>query len=76
MKIVREAMFPDHHLYTLKDLSFIKERSKEVDCIVTTEKDMVKLKELNLDPLPLRALRIDMKIWEEKEFYQRIITIF
>jgi tetraacyldisaccharide 4'-kinase len=76
MKIVREAIFPDHHLYTLKDLSFIKERSKEVDCIVTTEKDMVKLKELNLDPLPLRALRIDMKIWEEKEFYQRIITIF
>ena len=76
MKIVREAIFPDHHLYTMKDLSFIKERGKEVDGIVTTEKDMVKLKELNLDSLPLRALRIDMKIWEEKEFYQRIMTIF
>jgi tetraacyldisaccharide 4'-kinase len=76
MKIVREAIFPDHHLYTIKDLFFIKERGKEVDCIVTTEKDMVKLKELNLDSLPLRALRIDMKIWEEKEFYQRIMTIF
>jgi len=76
MKIVREAIFPDHHLYTIKDLSFIKERVKEVDCIVTTEKDMVKLKKLNLDSLPLRALRIDMKIWEEKEFYQRIMKIF
>jgi len=66
MKIVREAIFPDHHLYTMKDLSFIKERGKEVDGIVTTEKDMVKLKELNLDSLPLRALRIDMKIWRKK----------
>lgn len=76
MKIVREAIFPDHHLYTLNDLSFIKERGKGVDCIVTTEKDMVKLKKLNLDSLPLRALRIDMKIWEEKEFYERIMKIF
>ena len=76
MEIVREAIFPDHHLYTTKDLSFIKEKSKGVDCIVTTEKDMVKLKELNMDHLPLRALRIEMKIWEEKEFYQRIMEIF
>jgi tetraacyldisaccharide 4'-kinase len=76
MKIVREAIFPDHHLYTLKDLSFIKERGKGVDCIVTTEKDMVKLKKLNMDDLPIRALRIEMKIWEEKEFYQRIMEIF
>jgi tetraacyldisaccharide-1-P 4'-kinase len=76
MKIVREAIFPDHHLYTFKDLSFIKERGKGVDCIVTTEKDMVKLKKLNMDDLPIRALRIEMKIWEEKEFYQRIMEIF
>ena len=76
MKIVREAIFPDHHLYTLKDLSYIKERGQGVDCIVTTEKDMVKLKKLNMDDLPIRALRIKMKIWEEKEFYQRIMEIF
>ncbi len=73
---MREAIFPDHHLYTIKDLFFIKEKGKEVDCIVTTEKDMVKLKKLNMDDLPIRALRIEMKIWEEKEFYQRIMEIF
>jgi len=76
MKIVRKAIFPDHHLYTHKDLSSIKEKSKRVDCIVTTEKDMVKLKKLNIDDLPIRALRIEVKIWEEKEFYQRIMEIF
>jgi tetraacyldisaccharide 4'-kinase len=76
MEIVREAVFPDHHLYTAKDLSFIEEIGKEVDCIVTTEKDMVKLKKLNIDHLPLRALRIELKIWEEKEFYQKVMKIF
>lgn len=76
MKIVKEAIFPDHHLYTTKDLSSIEEKSKRVDCIVTTEKDMVKLKKLNMDHLPIRALRIEVKIWEEKEFYQKVMEIF
>jgi len=76
MKIVREAIFPDHHLYTTKDLSFLKEKSKGVDCIVTTEKDMVKLRQLPIGDLPLRALRIEVKIWEEKEFYQKVMEVF
>jgi tetraacyldisaccharide 4'-kinase len=75
-EIVREAVFPDHHLYTAKDLSFIEEKGQGVDCIVTTEKDMVKLKRLNIVHLPLRALRIELKIWEEKEFYQKVMEIF
>jgi tetraacyldisaccharide 4'-kinase len=76
MEIVREAAFPDHHLYTTQDLSFIEEKSKEADYIVTTEKDMVKLKKLKIDHLPIRALRIEVKIWEEKKFYQRVLEIF
>jgi tetraacyldisaccharide 4'-kinase len=76
VEIVREVVFPDHYLYTSKDLSFIEEKAKGVDCIVTTEKDMVKLKRLIIDHLPLRALRIELKIWEEKEFYQMVMEIF
>jgi tetraacyldisaccharide 4'-kinase len=76
MEIKRETIFPDHHRYTAKDLSFIKEKSKGVDCIVTTEKDMVKLKQLPIGHLPLRALRIEVKIWEEKEFYQSVMKVF
>ena len=76
MEIVREAIFPDHHLFTTKDLASIEEKSKGVDWIVTTEKDMVKLKKLNIDRLPIRALRIEMKIWEEEEFYKRVMEIF
>jgi tetraacyldisaccharide 4'-kinase len=76
MKIVREAIFPDHHFYTTKDLSYIEDKAKGADGIVTTEKDMVKLKILNIDHLPIRALRIEVKIWEEEEFFKRIISLF
>ena len=76
MEIVREVIFPDHHLYTTKDLPFIEEKSKGADVIVMTEKDMVKLKKLNMGHLPLRALHIEVKIWEEKEFYRKVMKIF
>jgi tetraacyldisaccharide 4'-kinase len=76
MEILREMIFPDHHLYTTKDLNSIQKKVNKVDLIVTTEKDMVKLMELNISHLPIRALRIEMKIWEEEEFYKRMMEIF
>jgi len=76
MEIVSEAIFPDHHFYMSKDLSSIKEKSKGVDWIVTTEKDMLKLRTLGIDHLPIRSLRIEMKIWEEEAFLKRIISLF
>jgi tetraacyldisaccharide 4'-kinase len=75
-EIVNEAIFPDHHFYTAKDLSSIKERSTGVDFIVTTEKDMLKLRKLGIDHLPIRALRVEMKIWEEEAFFRRVISLF
>lgn len=76
MKIVREAIFPDHHLYTTTDLASIVEKSRGVDWVVTTEKDMLKLKNLDISHLPIRALRVEAKIWEEEEFYKRVMEIF
>jgi len=75
-EILREAIFPDHHFYTDKDLSSIESRSRGVDLIVTTEKDMLKLRTLGIDHLPIRALRIEMKIWEEEAFFERVILLF
>ena len=76
MEIVSEAIFPDHHSYIPKDLSTIKEKSKGADWIVTTEKDMLKLRTLGIGPLPIRSLRIEMKIWEEEDFFRRVISLF
>jgi len=75
-EIIGEAVFPDHHPYTPEDLSSVEEKSKRADCIVATEKDMVKLKELDIRHLPIRALRVKVKIWEEEEFYQMVMKIF
>jgi tetraacyldisaccharide-1-P 4'-kinase len=75
-EIVREAIFPDHHRYRSGDLSSIKEESKRVDWIVTTEKDMLKLRKLGVDDLPVRSLRIEMKIWEEEAFFERVLSLF
>ncbi len=75
-EVVRELVFPDHHSYTLRDVDFIKRSAEEVERVVTTEKDMVKLESWNLNDLPLQALRIQVKIWEEEEFYKRVMEIF
>jgi tetraacyldisaccharide 4'-kinase len=76
MEIVNEAIFPDHHRYTEKDLSSIREKSRGAERVVTTEKDMLKLKDLDLTNLSLRALCIELKIWEEEEFYNRVMEVF
>jgi tetraacyldisaccharide 4'-kinase len=76
MEIVREMIFPDHHRFASKDLIAIEKESREADWIVTTEKDIVKLGGMKIIHRPLFALRIEMKIWEEEEFYKRIMEIF
>jgi tetraacyldisaccharide 4'-kinase len=76
IEIIKEAIFPDHHLYIPEDLITLEKQSKGADQFVTTEKDMVKLMRLNIGHLPIRALRITLKIWEEKEFYQKVMEIF
>jgi tetraacyldisaccharide-1-P 4'-kinase len=50
--------------------------AKEVDWVITTEKDLVKLRRLKIDALPLRALRIEPKIWGEREFLKRVMALF
>jgi len=58
---VKMQIFDDHHHYTTTDCHRICEQAQklEVDLLLTTEKDMIKLKELEFEwPLPLWALKI------------------
>jgi tetraacyldisaccharide 4'-kinase len=75
-KVVREVFFDDHHTYTRKDVLRIEKEAEEVDRVVTTEKDMVKLQFLHVDGLAIMALRIEMKLWEEDEFFERVMKVF
>jgi len=76
MTVVKEMVFSDHHFYTAKDLISIREKVKEVDWVVTTEKDMVKLRMLDIDHLPIWALRIELKVWEEEELFKKVMEVF
>ena len=76
INVIREIIYPDHHVYTAKDVTSLAVHMKEADGIVTTEKDMVKLEGLEIARLPVWALRIRLKIWEEEEFLKTILRIF
>jgi tetraacyldisaccharide 4'-kinase len=76
INIIREIIYPDHHVYTAKDVTSLAGTMKEADGIVTTEKDMVKLKNLGIGRLPVWALRIRFKIWEEEEFLKLVFGLF
>jgi len=76
MEVIKELMFPDHYRYTARDLNSIRKKARDVDWVVTTEKDMVKLHHLSIGLLPLRALRIEAKIWEEEAFFKKVMELF
>jgi tetraacyldisaccharide 4'-kinase len=66
--VCKKMIFPDHHKYTTKDIEDIKRASSDVDLIVTTEKDGVKLGEIFPSDLDIYMLEIDIKINEEARF--------
>ncbi len=59
--IVEEKIYPDHFNYGQKDIDDILERAKNIDAeIVTTEKDFIKI--ANLNHGKINFLKIEMKI--------------
>ena len=55
--------FPDHHSYTAADVAELASWSAAAgaDLVLTTQKDLVKLRAETLGPTPLRALRIGLE---------------
>src|SRR5258708_27695455 len=50
--------YPDHHAYTSADWQTIVNAMRDVDLVITTEKDLVKLEQLPLPRDSLYALRL------------------
>ncbi|MDQ2731188.1 MAG: tetraacyldisaccharide 4'-kinase, partial [Armatimonadota bacterium] len=50
--------FPNHHQYNPIDVCAILRQAEELDAVVTTEKDAVKLADLWCSPVPLLALPV------------------
>lgn len=63
--VVHEVSFSDHHRYTLRDIKSCT-KYKDIDCIVTTEKDAVKLLSMDV-PDHLFYLSIETVIENEEK---------
>ena len=66
-ELAKERMFEDHHLYTIDDIKNILAEAKKMDvnAIVTTEKDAVKIKALldkNPSDIDFYALKLGLDI--------------
>lgn len=68
VNIAAESVYPDHHQYMKSDLAHIfrKAADARVNMIITTEKDMVRLKDLRPDGI--WALRIELAVVEREEW--------
>jgi tetraacyldisaccharide 4'-kinase len=66
--------YPDHHAYTRTDVEDLRNwaRQQATDCmVVTTQKDLVKLRLARLDGRPLWALRIRLHVESGQEALDR-----
>ncbi len=61
-EIVDNIEFPDHHFYSGKDWQRINRAARNVDLIVTTEKDILKLVRFPFAKEKLLALRVEMVV--------------
>ena len=67
--VIREEMiFPDHHRYTEADVRDIRKMTAGAEWALTTEKDIVRLRDVNIENLPIRVLEVRMDIADEKRF--------
>ena len=74
LKFKKHFIFRDHHWYKDKDLNKIKDycNRNNIDTVLTTEKDAVKLRAPNF-----LALHIELEIIEnEQAFYDRLFGIY
>lgn len=67
MNVVEESFFPDHHAFTQDDLDRVTERARGAgaDCIVTTEKDAIRLEGIKPGEVPIYAARLELQSDDE-----------
>lgn len=72
-----EFIYPDHYLYKAKDIEkvFSECAVKNIDTIVTTQKDAVKLRDLNIPDRPrMLVLEIGLEITKGKEILENALS--
>jgi len=68
--------FPDHHLYNARDVDLLRDWAAQsgADLVLTTQKDLVKLRTSSLGKIPLRALRIGLEVLEGEADLEAVLA--
>ena len=72
-ELVHVLEYPDHHPYDARDWHAIAGASKDVDLIVTTEKDLVKLEAFPFARGKLLALRLGVEVEDGEALVTQVI---
>jgi len=72
-EIVDTLEYPDHHDYSAADWQQINRSARDVDLIVTTEKDILKLVRFPFARGKLLALRVSMAVTQEEGLLDLVI---
>jgi len=69
-------VFPDHHLYSPADAGSLERWANDLgaDLVLTTQKDLVKLRASSLGPASLRALRIGLEVTAGGEIMDEVLA--
>ena len=72
--VVDTLEYPDHHEYTARDWQDINRRGHQVDLILTTEKDLVKLIRFPFARDKLLAVRVTMAVQDGATLIQSVLN--
>ena len=62
IKIAKEIIFADHHMYNQKDIDYIRFQAKRLNLkILTTEKDYIKIKSIKNNDIKYLKIELDIK---------------
>jgi tetraacyldisaccharide 4'-kinase len=79
IKVIKSFKFPDHYDYTRADILRIVKEAKEnnLEVIITTPKDAVKVRELVIQGIAILVLEIKLSITKnEAEFDRRLLKLY
>jgi tetraacyldisaccharide 4'-kinase len=74
LHVAERIDFPDHHPYSGEDHRDLLRRLSDLDRLVTTEKDAVKLRQYRWPEGKVLFLRLDLIMDEESGFWERLET--
>ena len=72
LSLVKTISYPDHHEYCQSDIEKINNelQGNDIDIVVTTEKDMVKIEKLKISNIEIFSLVANFELLEEHSFFK------